>query len=146
MMTQTTTQLPDLRRSDFDGAVLFSLLKRYSSIWDTRVDPETRRRVASEIFEPEGRYIDPQVGPLSAMDLCDHVERFAAAYPGHYTQAASGVDAYCRSLRFNWRIVDAGGQPASFPGSSGTDFVKVSERGRLLEVNGFFGELAKLAG
>ncbi|MFS8065492.1 MAG: hypothetical protein ACMG6S_03880 [Byssovorax sp.] len=142
-MTPKAIQLPELRRSEFDGATLFSLLKRYSSIWDTRVAPETRRRVAAEIFEPEGHYTDPQVGPLSPMALCDHVEQFAALCPGYRTEPTSGVDAYCRSLRFSWRIVDADGRPAEFPGSSGLDFVRVSERGLLQEVVGFFGELAK---
>ncbi|WP_460845555.1 hypothetical protein [Nocardioides ultimimeridianus] len=123
-----------------EGAAILQLLGRYAALWRHDVDLEHRRREAAEIWEPDGTFADSMVGPIGPTELVEHINGvFLPAFAGWHLRPVGTPVMHARYVAFSWQLVDQGGARAQFPGSVGTDFVVLSERGRLQSVTGFFG-------
>jgi hypothetical protein len=122
------------------GAQVAATLAKYALLWHPATSPDTRRALASEVFAPEATYCDPTTRPLLAAELIAHIETQVLPLLPHVGVARLGQPSLHHDyVAFSWQYVDSHGQPASFAGSFGTDFVILSADLRIRQLVGFFG-------
>jgi hypothetical protein len=111
-----------------------NLLKRYETAWNER-DAKRRLSLLDSCWAESGVYTDPGVQTHSRQALSDNISAFLASAPGHVLRVVSGVDEHHGQVRFEWRLLDAGGAVAIAGMSCGL----VGADGLIERMTGFFG-------
>jgi hypothetical protein len=107
---------------------------RYCAAWN-EPDPERRRAILAEAWDPGARYTDPTVDLTGVDALVAHIGGVQKTYPGARITRLSAVDLHHDVLRFAWRMVLADG--TALP--EGIDFGALGPDGKLTRIAGFFG-------
>jgi hypothetical protein len=100
-------------------------------------DTTRRDELVARAWAENGELIDPPLeasGRDAISALADVVEQH---YPGHTFRRTSGIDTHHDSARYAWELVGADGSVAV----TGVDTVELNDRGQLVRVVGFFGDL-----
>jgi hypothetical protein len=100
-------------------------------------DGDATRRAAAirELWNPDGRLIDPPLEARGHQGISDQGATLLAQFPQHRFERSTAVDAHHGFVRYGWRLCDAQGAAVL----EGVDFAELDEAGRLLRVAGFFG-------
>jgi len=115
------------------------LLGQYLRIWDAATLPAERQAIVQRIFSLDGQYKDPMTPLLDCHGLVRHIEDVVLPrMDGFNLKPAGAPQIHGRCLLFSWEYVGPDGRRGSFSGSSGTDFVQISDAGLLQRVIGFF--------
>jgi SnoaL-like domain len=112
---------------------------RYCAAWN-EPDPERRRALLREAWDPGARYADPTADVTGVDALAAHIGNVHATYPGARIERLSAVDLHHDVLRFAWRMVLGDGQ--ALP--DGIDFGQLGPDGKLTRIIGFFGPVKAL--
>lgn len=115
------------------------LLTQYLQVWNAATPAHDRLVTAERIFAPYGAYKEPMTEHLDPRGLVHHIETVALPQLGSFALRPAGApQIHGRSLLFSWEYVGSDGQRGGFVGSSGTDFVQISEAGLLEQAIAFF--------
>lgn len=117
------------------GSALTQVICAYVEGWNT-ADEEARSRLFARSFAEDGTYQDPSVRLRGREALVMHARRFVGRWPGARVQLTSGVDENGATACFTWQVRSADGSTLR----KGLDVVRPGEDGRLVEVQGFFGD------
>lgn len=110
---------------------------RYLAAW-TEPDAARRLDLVEQLWEPDGRLIDPPLAAEGRTGISDLFAAFQAQFPGHTFRRTSAVDAHHEQFRFAWELVAPDGSVAL----AGLDVGETGAEGRLRRITGFFGDLA----
>ncbi len=103
-------------------------------------DADTRRRLISEAWAPDGGMTDPPLTGQGHDGIAALGDALHGGYAGHSFRRTSAVDEHHGHYRFSWALVGPDGAVAV----TGMDTGAVAEDGRIGQVVGFFGELVPL--
>jgi hypothetical protein len=121
------------------GPRVAEVLGKYAMLWHPATTAEQRRQLAGEVFELDGTYCDPLVGPLRPAELIEHIEtRVLPMLPTVGIARLGQPSLHHDYVAFSWQYVDAAGAPQTFKGAFGTDFVTLSAALRIQSLVGFF--------
>jgi hypothetical protein len=126
--------IEDLGRS-VAGPGLAHVICEYVAGWNTAED-EVRGALFARSFAEAGTYQDPSVRLVGREALVAHGRRFAARWPGARIQLTSGVDDNGATACFTWHVRSVDGSTLR----QGIDVVRLGDDGRIIEVQGFFGD------
>jgi len=98
-------------------------------------DAARRERAIREIWNREGRLVDPPLEARGHQGIADQAGTLLSHYPQHRFARTTTVDAHHGYLRYGWKLVDAKGTEVL----AGMDFVELDLDGKLSRVIGFFG-------
>ena len=98
-------------------------------------DAARRERAIREIWNREGRLVDPPLEARGHQGIADQAGTLLSHYPQHRFVRTTTVDAHHGYLRYGWKLVDAKGTEVL----AGVDFVELDLDGKLSRVIGFFG-------
>ena len=130
----------DRRHLEKHGPRVADLLAQYSLLFRPSTSSSERRRIAAEIWEPDGFYCDPMTDALGPAALIAHIEgTLFAILPGYTLRRLGPSPLHGPYVAFSWEYLDPAGAPAQFEGAFGTDFVTLSPAGKLQSVVGFIG-------
>lgn len=101
----------------------------YVSLWN-EADPQSRRSAIAAIWAKDGRYIDPTVEDRghAAIEaaVAKAYDEFVAK--GFVFKSANNADGHHNVVKFNWKMVPAGGGDVA---AEGFDFFVLDEDGRI---------------
>jgi hypothetical protein len=100
-------------------------------------DVARRDELVERVWATNGELLDPPLeasGRAAISGLADVVN---AHYPGHRFRRTSGIDAHHDVARYAWELVAPDGTVAV----AGMDVAEINDRGQLVRVAGFFGDL-----
>jgi hypothetical protein len=117
-----------------------STVQTYLAMWN-ETDAATRSALIEQAWTPDGRYTDPVLEARGYGELAQMVAGVHEKFPGHKFRGTSGLDQHHDSVRFAWELVAPDGAVTV----AGIDVGILAEDGRLRQITGFFGELAKAA-
>jgi hypothetical protein len=117
-----------------DTASLERLVDRHLAAY---CEPDAGRRSAAirELWNPEGRLVDPPLEARGHQGIADQAATLLAQFPQHRFERDGAVDAHHGFLRYGWKLLDANSAAVL----QGVDFAELDAQGRLLRVVGFFG-------
>lgn len=100
------------------------------------MDAELIRGHLDAALAPDVLFVDPDnyIEGIDAFEVM--VRKFRADMPTATAERTSGFNMHHNRYRYNW-LVRVGGEPAV----PGMDVVEVSDAGRVLRVDGFFGPI-----
>lgn len=103
-------------------------------------EPDSTRRAGllGRVWAEDGRLVDPPAvgeGRLGISGLADALQQ---QFAGHRFRRTSAVDAHNDVARYAWELVSPDGAVVL----AGLDVAQVGGDGRLVQINGFFGDLA----
>lgn len=100
-------------------------------------DADVVRRTGAirEIWNAEGRLIDPPLEAYGHQGIAEQAAALQAQFPGHRFERTTAIDAHHQTLRYGWRLVS----PAGAAVIEGVDVADLDVDGRLCRVVGFFG-------
>jgi hypothetical protein len=101
-------------------------------------DPDHRLELLQAAWAPTGRLIDPPFDGTGPGGVAEMVDAVLGHYPAHTFRRTTVVDAHHDRARYGWELVAPDGTVAV----AGTDVVTVDADGRIVEIVGFFGDLA----
>lgn len=109
------------------------IVVNYVQVWNEKND-KARRELIEKTWTASGSYCDPHRQGNGYEELNDMVKTAQQLHPGYTVRISSGIESYQKFARFSWQ---AGGTPEAPLLVGGTDFVVLSEDGRLQSVTGF---------
>ncbi|WP_428422753.1 hypothetical protein [Methylibium sp.] len=121
------------------GSSIVQLLGAYSRTWSRNLSTEERRAIIATIWEPDGTYTDPTASSLSPSKLTDHIERMVELLGEAELRLAGQPVFYGNIVAFSWEYADGNGKRLGLFTTFGTDFVELSDRGKLRSIVGLFG-------
>ncbi len=108
------------------------LVQDYLAMWN-EPDPEARRGLVARTLTEDATYLDPMMSGEGVDGISAMIEAARAQFPGHRFALHAGPDSHHDRLRFSWSLAANGGAPVAV----GTDYVTVSDDGRMRSVTGF---------
>ena len=112
------------------------VVDRYLAGWNER-DGESRDQLIRGVWMEDGRLIDPPAAAAGQSEISEMAATLQAQFPGHRFRRSSAVDEHHNFFRFSWDLVGEDGTVAL----SGLDVGEVSDRGAIVRITGFFGDL-----
>jgi hypothetical protein len=109
------------------------MIAAYFECWNT-TDTTDRRSLVERTYTPDGHLVDPLVDVTGHDQLVELFANFHVTYAGHSFRQRGGVDAHHDLVRWEWEMVDDGGNVVL----DGLDVALVAD-GRISYVAGFFG-------
>lgn len=120
---------------------LARLIDDYCLVW-SEPDADRRSALLSQVWSPQGVYVDPTVQACGAAELLEHIANVMMRRPGSQVVRTSAIDHHHHVLRFAWKALDPHGQTIR----EGIDLVTLADGGKGIEqVVGFFGPLGPKA-
>jgi len=114
------------------------LIDKYCSAWN-ELDKTKRRNQLQEVWEVDGKYIDPRSNLNGIEELVNHIGKIQSGRPGTKIIRTSEIDLHHNIGRFNWQLVKEDHTILI----KGIDIVFFNEGVTKIEkMIGFFGELA----
>ncbi len=107
------------------------------AVWNSS-DPAEQQRLADQALDEHVHFVDPNhdiVGRDAFLAMVGHVQQLI---PGAVYARAAGIDVQHDYCRYHWSIHRDGRQLMT-----GFDVTKLNDVGRIVQVIGFFGELAR---
>jgi hypothetical protein len=103
-------------------------------------DPDLERRTAgfTSVWAADGELLDPPLEGRGLEAIIGLTDVVLSHYPGHRFERTTAVDEHHGWARYGWALIDPDGTAVL----TGTDVVRVDDEGRLVQVVGFFGDLA----
>jgi hypothetical protein len=103
-------------------------------------DPDRSRRAErfASVWTSDGELLDPPLEGRGMEEIIALTDTVLSIYPGHRFERTTVVDEHHGWGRYGWSLVDPDGTTVL----TGTDVVRIDDDGRLVQVVGFFGELA----
>ena len=98
-------------------------------------DAARRERAIREIWNREGRLVDPPLEARGHQGIADQGATLLSHYPQHRFERSTAIDAHHGFLRYGWRLLGPDGGKVL----EGVDFAELDVDGRLARVVGFFG-------
>ena len=86
----------------------------------------------------KARQVDPTISGEGHDGISTLADAVHTHFAGHSFHRTSAVDTHNGQFRYAWELVGADGTPAI----AGVDVGEVDDKGRLLRVVGFYGELS----
>ena len=108
------------------------LVQDYLAMWN-EADPEARRALVARTVTDDATYLDPMLSGDGVDGISAMIGAAQAQFPGHRFALHAGPDAHHDCLRFSWSLATNGDAPVAV----GTDYVIVSDDGRMRSVTGF---------
>jgi hypothetical protein len=105
-------------------------------------DGGERAPIIARIWSTDGRLVDPPLDGSGHTGVSALADAVAQHFPGHTFHRTTPVDAHHGFARYGWELR----APTDEVALTGTDFVTLTDDGRLQQVVGFFGELGPLGG
>lgn len=105
---------------------------RYIDCWN-EVDPEERRAAIEELWEEDGRYVDPLIDVTGRDGIDATIAAVQSQFPQFSFRLLGPVDAHHGQCRFTWEL---GPQGAEAP-VAGFDVAVLGDNGKLQTVLGF---------
>jgi len=116
-------------------AALTAVIDRYCEAWSDP-DPDRRRALLAQVWEPEASYTDPSVSAAGAEALLAHMTNVHGRRDGMQVLRTSALDLHHGMARFAWQVL----RPDGTVLLDGIDIAFFSEDGsRILRIIGFFG-------
>jgi len=113
------------------------LVDQYCAVWN-ELDKTKRRNLLQEIWEEDGKYIDPRSDLKGVEELVNHIEKIQSGRSGTKVIRTSEIDIHHSIGRFNWQLVKEDNSILI----TGLDIVYFNKSGLKIEkILGFFGEL-----
>jgi hypothetical protein len=112
----------------------------YLAMWN-ETDPARRARHIEQAWSAGARYVDPQADVEGYAGLSELVAAVQTRFPQHRFRRSSGIDAHHDRVRFAWELVG----PNDSIVVAGIDVGVLAPDGRLEQITGFFGDLARTA-
>lgn len=110
---------------------------KYLAVWNEE-NGSHRRALLAEGWAECARYVDPLMSGQGREAIATMIEGARGQFAGHRFELVGTPDGHGEHVRFSWTLVASNG-PAI---GSGTDFVRLDERGRIAEVVGFLNGVA----
>jgi len=104
-------------------------------------DPDTRRDLLAQSFNPEGQLADPPLDTSGLTGINDMMAAVQQQFPGHVFRRTSEIDGHHGFVRYGWELIDPEGRVAL----AGMDVGELDADDLLFRVTGFFGPLPELA-
>jgi len=108
---------------------LNQFVNRYVALWN-EPDPQSRRSAIGALWAKDGRYVDPTVEDRghTAIEaaVAKAYDEFVAK--GFVFKSANNADGHHNAVKFNWRMMPAGGGDTA---AVGFDFFVLDEDGRI---------------
>jgi hypothetical protein len=101
-------------------------------------DAAVRAGLVARIWSPEGRVVDPPLEGAGLDGIAALGDVVVTHYPGHTFRRTTAIDEHHGFARYGWALLDPDGATAI----TGTDVATFDSDGRLVQVVGFFGDLA----
>ena len=98
-------------------------------------DAARRAGVIREIWNADGRLVDPPLEALGHQGIADQAATLLAQFPQHRFERSTAIDAHHQFLRYGWKLLDGSGAPVL----EGMDHAELDVDGRLLRIVGYFG-------
>ena len=108
------------------------LVQDYLAMWN-EPDADARRALVARTVTDDATYLDPVMSGEGIDGITTMIGAAQAQFPGHEFQLHAGPDAHHDRVRFSWSLVANGGAPVAV----GTDYVTMSDDGRMRSVTGF---------
>jgi hypothetical protein len=118
---------------------LVTTVDTYLTAW-TEPDAERRRAMVEQVWDTDGRLIDPPLAAEGHEGISDLFAALQSQFPGHTFRRASDVDAHHDQFRFAWELVGPDGVVAL----TGLDVGETAPDGRIRRIAGFFGDVEAL--
>ena len=115
-----------------------AVVDRYFSAWNER-DASARAKAVANAFTAEARYCDPLADVSGHDAISSMMGALQEQHAGLSLRVSSAIDAHHDLLRFGWEAVDADGNVSI----SGIDIATIGPDGRLVALQGFFGDTPK---
>lgn len=112
------------------------VLVSYLALWN-ELDPSRRTQLIDACISTDCEWVDPQHHHHGREALAQNVTGFRSTFPDAVLGLGSNVDSHRDRHRYEWIIVDGGGEVIM----RGSDVVTVDGDGLLCRVEGFFGTL-----
>ncbi len=108
------------------------LVEDYLAMWN-EPDPDARRALVARTLTDDATYLDPVMSGEGVDGISAMIGAAQAQFPAHRFTLHTGPDAHHDRLRFSWSLATNGGAPVAV----GTDYVTVSDDGRMRAITGF---------
>jgi SnoaL-like domain len=118
---------------------LIATLTRYRAAWH-EPDAEVRRAHLLAIWASDGLFVDPQVRLVGPDAVLAHIAHVRSEFVGASFALASGIDLHHDVFRYQWHMLDAGGDVRL----QGLDIGQLDATGRIARLIGFFGPFPAL--
>ncbi len=109
-----------------------TLSDRYLACWNAD-DPQERIRLATELFAPNARYVDPLIDARGLEELLTTIAAVREQFPGFVFTPVGDTEQHHQIARFRWGPGPADAEPVIV----GADVVQLSADGRIDSVLGF---------
>jgi hypothetical protein len=96
-----------------------------------------REELVERVWATNGELLDPPLEASGREAISGLADVVNTHYPGHHFRRVSGIDAHHDVARYAWELVAPDGTVAV----TGMDVAEVNDRGQLVRIAGFFGEL-----
>ncbi len=114
-----------------------NIIDRYCSAWN-EIEKDVRRNILKEIWQENGKYIDPRADLNGVEELLNHIEIIKSSRPGTQITRTSKIDLHHGIGRFNWNLKKDDGTILL----EGLDIVHFDKQGsKIQKIIGFFGLL-----
>lgn len=132
-----TSTATETRTATDAGTGLSDTIDRYLAAY---CEPDVGRRaeMIASVWTVDGSLFDPPFDGTGHEAISGLSDVLLQHYARHTFRRTTAVDAHHDRARYGWALVDPSGNPAV----TGTDFARVDGTGKLVEVVGFFGDLA----
>jgi len=113
--------------------------RNYIACWN-EIDIDRRRALLETHWRAEADYVDPLMAGANLLEVEALIAAVQARFPGHSFTLKDGAEGHNGRVRFSWSL------GANAPGGAivahGTDFVRLSEDGKIAQVTGFLDQVA----
>ena len=120
-----------------DVAAVRALMGRHF-IALNELDPEKRKALIAEVYDPHIRLMDPHVGVDGRAELEQLYEGLHKRFPGFVFTVVGDVDVHHDVARIHWTL----GKPGASAMQAGDDIVRIRD-GRIIEIVVFFNGQSK---
>jgi hypothetical protein len=104
----------------------------YIEMWN-ETDPHRRRDLVAEVVTEDASYLDPVMASDGVDGIATMIGGAQQQFPGLTFALHAGPDVHHDRVRFSWSLAADGGDPVAI----GTDFVTVTDDGRMSSITGF---------
>jgi len=131
------TDAPELNAPKLDA---IEIAQNYIACWN-EIDIDRRRALLETHWRAEASYVDPLMAGTNLLEVEALIAAVQARFPGHSFTLKDGAEGHNGRVRFSWSLGDnkAPHGPAI---AHGTDFVTVSDDGKIAAVTGFLDQIA----
>lgn len=114
--------------------------RNYIACWN-EIDIDRRRALLETHWRAEAGYLDPLMTGCNLLEIEALIAAVQKRFPGHSFTLKDGAEGHNGRVRFSWSLCDnnAPDRPAI---AHGTDFVTLSDDGRIAHVTGFLDQVA----